>query len=110
MDHPDRRKKSGKQQGFQWKVGESLICVLSTIENKWDPYQPQKEIDVSLEQSYLDIWLRLVIVMRSWPPRRRSSRCLQKRGQIVQRKRWASLLPSHHFCIIISKTSKQTSS
>ena len=47
---------------LQWRISESLIGVLSTIESKWDPYKPQKDVDLSLMKSYLDVWFHLVTV------------------------------------------------
>lgn len=47
---------------LQWRISESIISVLSTIEQKWNPYKPQEEVDLSLMKSYLDVWFHLVTV------------------------------------------------
>ena len=66
---------------LQWRISESLIGVLSTIESKWDPYKPQKDVDLSLMKSYLDVWFHLVTVVLAEPLRGRSSRCRRSPGR-----------------------------
>ena len=66
---------------LQWRISESLIGVLSTIESKWDPYKPQKDVDLALMKRYLDVWFHLVTVVLAEPLRGRSSRCRRSPGR-----------------------------
>ena len=58
------RNRISELRTIQWRISESIISVLSTIEQKWNPYRPQEEVDLSLMKSYLDVWFHLVTVLK----------------------------------------------
>lgn len=51
-----------EMHSLQWRISESILNVLSSIESRWNPYKPQMDIEVSLMKNYLDVWFHLVTV------------------------------------------------
>mgnify|MGYP003192586676 FL=1 len=56
------RSQTTEVHSLQWRISESLIHVLSTVESRWDPYKPQESVDIGIIKNYLDMWFHLVSV------------------------------------------------
>lgn len=52
---------------LQWRISESLIRVLSTLDSQWDPYKPQEGVELNVIKTYLDMWFHLVSVVALHP-------------------------------------------
>ena len=52
---------------LQWRISESLIRVLSTLDSQWDPYKPQEGVELNVIKTYLDMWFHLVSVAALHP-------------------------------------------
>ena len=56
------RSQTTEVHSLQWRISESLIRVLSTLDSQWDPYKPQEGVELNVIKTYLDMWFHLVSV------------------------------------------------